>query len=70
MAKPNTLKELIGNKTPHQWLSEQLALYHTISDVADKNDVSSSAIYKLIKDEGMVIVQRVLDKTALMKLNA
>jgi hypothetical protein len=70
MAKPNTLRELVGKKTAYQWLSEQLALYHTITEVARHNKVSSSAIYKLINDEDMVIVQRVLKKNTLVELNA
>lgn len=70
MAKPNTLRGLMGNKTPHQWLSEQLALYHTITEVARRNKVTSSAIYKLINDEDMVIVQRVLKTNTKVELEA
>lgn len=60
MATPNKLRTAIGNKTPYRWLNDELDKHHTIAGVAEANRVTTSAIYKLIKDEELVIIQRVL----------
>jgi hypothetical protein len=62
MATPNKLRKLIGNQTAYAWLSEQLKLHNNIAGVANANEVTTAALYKLISDEEMAIVQRVLKK--------
>lgn len=62
MAKPNTIKELIGDQTPFQWLTTQLKEYKTLTQVAENNPISRAALYDLIEREGLEVVQRVVKK--------
>lgn len=65
MAKPNKLRVKIGDLTAYQWLSEQLMEHGTITNVAEKNDISRAALYDLIERENLEVVQRVMKKVQL-----
>lgn len=62
MAKPNVTKELLGDKTPLQWLNEQLKLHKTLTQVADNNPISRAALYDMMEREGLEVVYRVAKK--------
>lgn len=70
MAKPNTLRALVGTQTFYAWLSAQLKLHGSLSEVAAQNNISRAAIYKMIGNEGLVIVQRVMKAPQLDKQEA
>lgn len=57
MATPHTLNRLMRDKTPYQWVNEQLKLHGTITNVAKANGITRSAIYKMMEGEKLTIVQ-------------